>query len=1154
MFQYLLLLLLLAVPLCSSAQQWIGAVSNTRAGVAPLLHKGETLDSLTRQSIWLRRAVAADRAVRQATLRVCGLGFYEAYIDGHRVGSDILQPSLSRYDRTVYYNTYDVTPLLTRGRHELRVLLGNGFYNEQGGRYAKLRVSYGPPTLWLRLHLIYIDGTEADIDSNGQWQCAPSQITFNSVYGGEDYDATRTLTWSPCTVQQPPAGQLTPQLALPVRVYERLDAKPMTVQADASKTPQAQASATRVYDAGRNLAGFPEIVVRGRRGQTATITVGETLKDGAVNQKQTGRPHIYRYTLAGTGRETWAPRFTYYGFRYIQVDTEADVLAVRACAISNSAATTGAFECSSKLWNDTYRIIDRAVRSNWQSIWTDCPHREKLGWLEQNWLNATGLMANYDCHAMLRQQMRNIADAQRADGSVPSIVPEYVDFRTQGAWGEPFANSPEWGGAVVALPMAYYERYGDDSLVRQYYDAMRRYVDYLATQDSAYVLRQGLGDWYDYRPGERAGMAKNTPVPLVATAHYYRWTALLAQAASLTGHDPKPYQQRADSIAQVFNANFYDAQRHDYGSQTANAIALDMRLAPEADRRLVFQTLMADLRKHGERFNTGDIGTAYLFRVLADHDCHDMLFRLLNHYDKPGYGYQIAQGMTTLTEQWDPKQGASLNHFMLAHINNHLVPDIVGIRCAKGRITVAPHPVGDITWARGKSEGVAAQWRITGSQFTLAVSTQKAVDIVMPNGERHTTARDTTLTCDTRYARPLADVFRDVERRFQVRLKYNVDIDGLTLPYADWRVRPYSVEQTLDNICKYFDFNWWEQANRTYKIKPYEAPRRHVAEGRQMLDYLSSLYADRAQWQSRRDSLRREVRQRLAIDTLLATISARPTAQGPVRRHDGYTTQNLRFTRGDGTHAFVTVYAPAAKGRHALIICPDGHFGGGRYRADEQQRLATLARMGAVCADFDLYGWGQSQDEVGAAAHQSAHAHQVQIVDAITVLNYLLASRRDIDSDRIGVNGGSGGGTHTVLLATIDDRITASAPVVHIASHFDGGCPCESGMPVQLAAGGTCEAELAATFAPKPQLVVSDGGDWTASTPELELPYMKRVYGFYDAQERLTNVHLPTERHDFGPNKRNAVYDFFIKEFRLDRTKLDETKVDILTPDEFKIK
>ena len=413
-------------------------------------------------------------------------------------------------------------------------------------------------------------------------------------------------------------------------------------------------------------------------------------------------------------------------------------------------------------------------------------------------------------------------------------------------------------------------------------------------------------------------------------------------------------------------------------------------------------------------------------------------------------------------------------------------------------------------------------------------------------------------TYETQYRRPVSDVMKDVAQRFGVKFKFdkNVDTVGVKLTYADFRVRPYSLEMTLDNICKHFDWNWWKQSGNLYKIKLYEYPRRHEDEGRMMLDYLSSLYNNKVEWELRRDSLRREVRQRLELDAFLDSCVLGKPLLSKIRKHDGYTTQNICIELTPGQHLFGTIYAPYGLNKkekiknkkHALIVCPDGHWPM-RYRKDEQQRLGTLARMGAVCVDFDLYGWGESEKEVGAEAHHTSRAHVYQAACGYVLLDYMLKSRKDIDPERVGVMGGSGGGTHTVLLSLLDERVTASAPVVHLASHFDGGCPCESGKPVQLAGGGTCEPELAAIMAPKPMLVVSDGGDWTSSVPTLEFPFLQRIYGFYDAKDKVRNVHLPNERHDFNENKRQAVYDFFIDVFGLDRQMLDESKITI-EPDE----
>ena len=397
---------------------------------------------------------------------------------------------------------------------------------------------------------------------------------------------------------------------------------------------------------------------------------------------------------------------------------------------------------------------------------------------------------------------------------------------------------------------------------------------------------------------------------------------------------------------------------------------------------------------------------------------------------------------------------------------------------------------------------------------------------------------------EDKFTRPLGDVLNDVSKRFNVKLKYNVDTTGLKLAYADFRIRPYSIEETLNNILAPFDFKPVKQNDRYYKIKPYEYPRRQADDGVKLINWLSSLYNDRSSWEARKDSLRREVRQLLGIDQLLPLCAQEAPRYTKIRKFDGYSVQNFCLKTVNGHTVCGSIYAPLSKGKHPLIICPNGHFTNGRYGTVQQQRLGTLARMGAVCVDYDLWGWGESADEVGKEAHQTAEAHVMQALNGIRILDWMI-QRKDVDTQRVGVNGGSGGGTQTVLLTVLDDRYTAANPVVSMSSWFDGGCPCESGMPIQLAGGGTCNAELAAMFGPRPMMVVSDGGDWTSTTPEVEFPYLQRIYGFYTAQDKVSNIHLPKERHDFGPNKRNAVYRFFIDTFGLDESKLDESKVTI---------
>ena len=404
---------------------------------------------------------------------------------------------------------------------------------------------------------------------------------------------------------------------------------------------------------------------------------------------------------------------------------------------------------------------------------------------------------------------------------------------------------------------------------------------------------------------------------------------------------------------------------------------------------------------------------------------------------------------------------------------------------------------------------------------------------------------------ENQFRRPLGEVLTEISERFQVKLKYDIDTTGLVLPYADSRIRPYSVEESLTNVLMPFDFKFVKQNEKTYKLKRYEYPRRTEADGRKMVAWLTSLYSDKDSWEARRDSIRQEVREILTIDDALAKrVEAKPVFS-KVRKFDGYTVQNFYLETLPGLYVCGSIYAPASKGKHPLIICPNGHFGNGRYNDAQQQRLATLARMGAICVDYDLYGWGESALQVGGEGHHKPEAHVIQALNGISILDFMIA-RKDVDSTRVGVNGGSGGGSQSVLLSVIDPRYTALCPVVSLSSYFDGGCPCESGMPIMRAGGGTTNAELAAAFAPRPMCIVSDGKDWTNIVPENEYPYIQRVYGFYGAKDKVSNVHLPNEGHDFGPSKRNAVYDFFIEVFGLDRSKLDESKETIEPHDAMK--
>lgn len=779
-----------------SSGKWIGAITRADAHLpegrrfhGSELKKPEVkaawdaVDTLAKKSISLRRAFQANKKIAEATAYVCGLGFYEFSLNGKKVGESEFAPLWSDYYKSVYYNTYDVTTLLKRGENVAGILLGNGFYNVQGGRYRKLQISFGPPTLLFTLEINYEDGSKETIYSDDQWKYDLSPITFNCIYGGEDYDARREQKgwnqagfndnrWHSVVLQEAPKGVLRPQKAAPVKIMERYGIQKVTkltpeeVTAACKSTKRTVDPSALVLDMGQNLAGFPEITVRGKKGQKITLLVAEALtSEGACDQRQTGRQHYYEYTLKGEGDETWHPRFSYYGFRYIQVEGAVlkgqknpqklpIVKQIQSCFIYNSAKKVSTFDSSNPIFNAAHRLIEKAVRSNMQSVFTDCPHREKLGWLEQVHLNGPGLLYNYDLAAFGPQIMQNMADAQHANGAMPTTAPEYVVFEGPGM--DAFAESPEWGGALVIFPFMYYETYGDDTLIRTYYQNMRRYADYLTTRADKGILSFGLGDWYDY--GDfRAGFSRNTPVPLVATAHYYMTIQYLVKAAALVGntYDVNHYSALANDIKKAFNQTFFDDHTAQYGtgSQCSNALPLFLHLIKNADgqgisgenqalNNQVFMNLVKDVEAQGNRLTTGDVGNRYLIQTLARHGENELIYKMFNHEEAPGYGFQLKFGATTLTEQWDPRQGSSWNHFMMGQIDEWFFNSLVGIRPATSTVLttedqkevcegyqtfrIAPQPVGDLGYVKSTYETlygtVSVDWTHQNGVFTLHVA------------------------------------------------------------------------------------------------------------------------------------------------------------------------------------------------------------------------------------------------------------------------------------------------------------------------------------------------------------------------------------------------------------------------------------------------
>lgn len=705
-----------------------------------------------------RRSFSLSHPVARAVLYASGLGQDELRLNGRNVGDDVLTPGWSDYRKTVFYDSYDVTALLHPGENVLGMMLGNGMYRvlHTPGRYTKFVGSFGPLKCIVQLDVELADGSSIEIASDGSWKTAPGPITFSSTYGGEDYDARRNprgwdragfkdANWHSAIVTDGPGGELMPEIAPPIRV--------MHVYSPVKVTHPANGDV--VYDFGQNFAGWPAIAVTGRAVAVVNLIPGELLDShGLVTQRSSGRPQWFSYTLRGAGVESWHPRFSYYGFRYLQVQGAAQqdgvrLLSVRGEAIHSSSTQIGSFLSSDTLLNRIHTLILRAIENNAMSIFTDCPHREKLGWLEETQLMAPSMLYDFDFARLYAATARNIADAQKTSGPkagmVPEIAPQYTVFDPQKY--DVFNDSPEWGSAAVLAPWYVYERTGDLHFLSAQFGVMRRYVAYLATRAHDDIIDYGLGDWCDVGPGE-PGFSKLTSPGITATAIYYQDLLVMQKTAALLGFaaESQDYQRHAEQVRNAFNARFYHADHHIYdrGSQTAQAMPLALGMVPEDQRSQVLDALVSDIRAHHNHTTAGEIGFPYLVNVLMNNGRSDVLLDMMLRTDPPSYGNQLAKGATSLTEAWDANPSSSQDHLMLGDAEEWFYRGLGGIdvnlaRQRPARIILSPAALSPLKWVRTSYQSalgpIESDWQRDASQtiydFSVPANATATIKLTM---------------------------------------------------------------------------------------------------------------------------------------------------------------------------------------------------------------------------------------------------------------------------------------------------------------------------------------------------------------------------------------------------------------------------------------
>ncbi|GAA2073754.1 family 78 glycoside hydrolase catalytic domain [Actinomadura alba] len=673
------------------------------------------------------RDFALPRGVRTARLYISGLGVYEVGLNGRRVGDAVLEPANTDFQDRVQYATYDVTKLLRKGTNAISVELGNGTANviSTASRYRKFARTTSDPKLTAQLEATMEDGRTVRVTSGADWQTTLGPTTFSNWYGGEDYDAGRETPgwdrpgagrhgWRPAVTVSSPTAALSGRAAEPIRIIDTLEGRQVGV-----------GDGYKVFDIGRNIAGWPEITVKAPKGTAVRVHPAESLKDGRAYQlvSNVGAPLWDQYTTGSGDSETWHPRFSYHGFRYLEVRglPEGAEVSVRGKVLHADNDSAGSFSSSNELVNGIHGLIRRAIEGNMMSVFTDCPSREKLGWLEQTHLVGDTLSANYDVQAMLRKVVKDMADAQTDTGLIPSTVPDYTVLSGS------YRDDSNWGGAFVVVPWQLYKTYGDTETMRTHYAAMQKYLAHLETRVSGGLTDYSLGDWIT--------PDRTFPKLVSGTYGYWRVVKTLGDIAGVLGHsaDAAAYRAKADASAKALSDRLYDPATGTFGGggQGAEALALDMGAVPAGQRQRLLDHLVSNIEQAGWHLLLGEISLPAAFRVLSEGGRDDVVYKIATRTDSPSYGYQVAHGNTALGEMWDGGSGQSQNHFMLGSIDSWFTGRLAGIEQAADsigyrRLVIRPAVVGDLTHASGSRRTpygeVRTSWVKAGGQVRLTVT------------------------------------------------------------------------------------------------------------------------------------------------------------------------------------------------------------------------------------------------------------------------------------------------------------------------------------------------------------------------------------------------------------------------------------------------
>ncbi len=664
--------------------KWIGLNS---------YNKNDQPDStLTRLAArYLRKEFSAEKKIRNATIYVSGMGLYELFLNGKKVGNDVLAPTVSEYNKKIFYNTYDITQQVRAGANCLGVILGNGrffavrnFHGKPNPLTQIPQAQYGLPQLLLQTRIQYDDGTEAWVYSDETWKITDNgPILANNEFDGEDYDANKELAgwssagyndqaWKPVDLMSPGADiRIASQPNENIRVKQVL--QPISIH----QTPRG----TYILDMGQNMVGWLAINVHGEKGDTVRLRFAETMKgkDSLYVDNLRDAKATDTYILKGNGKENWEPSFTYHGFRFVELfglGYKPDLKDFSGKVIYDDIATIGTFETSNATINAVYKNAYWTIRGNYRGMPTDCPQRdERVAWLGDRVISSYGESFMFDNARLYAKWLEDIHDSQKETGSLPDIAPSFWDR---------YADNVTYPSAFILIPEMLRKQFGDERSFVKLYPAMKKWILYMwdTHRDNDLVLKDNYGDWCV--PPESLEMIwtqdpkRITDGGLLASAYYYHCLGLMKSYAERIGNtsDVQQFNEIAQKVLTAFNKKFYNAATKSYANNTvtANLLPLSFGMVPVEDRAAVFANIRARLNDFNDHVNSGIIGGMWLMRGLSDNGAADLAYKLATNTTYPSWGYMVKQGATTIWELWN---GDAANPMMNSGNHQMLLGDLI---------------------------------------------------------------------------------------------------------------------------------------------------------------------------------------------------------------------------------------------------------------------------------------------------------------------------------------------------------------------------------------------------------------------------------------------------------------------------------------------